>query len=114
MELCGGEMKTMQNYNLKIKKRKTNLKLLPQRFKHDDVGTFTLTRRGTNPFSSCRESLTYGYSRDQLLFQCKENWTIMETLLPILLYLFQPSIVLNGTFLLDEISRSPQECPYVL
>ena len=42
MKLGRSKVKVVQNFNLKVGERKPNLKLMPQRFQHHDIGTFPL------------------------------------------------------------------------
>ena len=50
VKLGRSEMEVMQNFNLKVRERKSNLKLMPQRLQHHDIRTLTLRGRRTNPF----------------------------------------------------------------
>jgi hypothetical protein len=41
MKLGWSEMKVVQNFNLKVRERKPNFELVPQRLQHHDIRTFT-------------------------------------------------------------------------
>ena len=113
MELGRSKVKVVQNFNLKVRERKPNLKLMPQRLQHHNIRILTLRGRRANPLILTRNHKFMITGRVGCDVSLGSIGPIMKTLLLALLHFLKPGIVLDGTFLLDEISGSPQECPCI-
>jgi hypothetical protein len=107
-------MKVVQNFNLEVGEGKPNLKLMPQRLQHHNIGAFTFRRRSTDSLFLTWDDqpmIPGGISCGIISGSVRP---IMKTLPPTLLHLPKSGVVLHRTLFSDEIPGNPQKSPNIL
>jgi hypothetical protein len=85
--------------------------MFPYRLKHHDVRVFAILCRSANSFVLVRNHQLVITRRVDTGISIGRIGAIMKTFSSILFHHLQLDIIFNGTLLLNEIDRSPQECP---